>query len=76
VNPRAERWVIRARRRSKCRLCLNWITPGQQITRLPDQAWVHLHCITEVKAVRGGDTRHRRQESGAVELWTCAMAAC
>jgi hypothetical protein len=45
--------VIKARRRSTCGICRGVILPGQSIARVtgPD-AWIHLHCVEVVRAVR------------------------
>jgi hypothetical protein len=56
--------IMRARKRSRCSICLKAITPGAQIAYLPDrlpgQRWVHLHCSAAVKvrqAARDDDDR-------------------
>jgi hypothetical protein len=45
--------VMKARRRSSCPVCKLTIVPGQQIARVCDPAaWIHLHCVEIVRAIR------------------------
>jgi hypothetical protein len=64
---------MKARRRSTCSACNGQVLPGQQIARVTDpDAWIHLHCVEVVRAVRlaaeelGGEVigqyRHRPGE--------------